>query len=130
MFNRAFAQLATRPAIQVVPNGEEAISYFQGRGRFVNRSEFPLPDIFLLDLKMPRKDGFEVLEWLRDQPRFSPVRTVVLTTSRDTADIQRAYDLGACSFLTKPVDFTEFRNAMDAMYAFWRLNRPGQPVRG
>jgi CheY-like chemotaxis protein len=129
MFRRAFAQLGIAAPIQVVRDGEQAMAYLKGTGRFSNRAEFPLPDIFLLDLKMPRANGFEVLEWLRAQPRFSSIRVVVLTTSGDVNDINKAYDLGATSFLTKPVDFREFRNAMLAMHNFWRINQPGQSSR-
>ncbi|MCI0744407.1 MAG: response regulator [Verrucomicrobia subdivision 3 bacterium] len=129
MFRRAFTQLGITAPIQVVPNGDEAIAYLQGSGRFSNREEFPLPDIFLLDLKMPRRNGFEVLEWLRNEPRFSAIRVIVLTTSRDIYDITRAYQLGAASFLVKPIEFTEFRNAMNAVYSYWTLNRSGEASR-
>jgi CheY-like chemotaxis protein len=130
MFRRAFQQLAIDSPVQVVSNGEEALAYFKGIGRFSNRAEFPLPDILLLDLKMPRKNGFEVLEWLRGQERLRDMRIVVLTTSADKKDIQKAYQLGAASFITKPLDFAEFREAMSGLYAFWKLNRPGIPSRG
>jgi CheY-like chemotaxis protein len=129
MFRRAFAEFGIAAPIQVVSNGDEAIAYLKGTGRFSKRAEFPLPDILLLDLRMPRTNGFEVLEWTRTLPQFSAIRIVVLTTSGNVYDINRAYDLGATSFLVKPVDFREFRDAIQAMIQYWRLNQPGQSSR-
>ena len=129
MFRRAFRQLGITAPVQLVSNGDEAIAYLRGIGRFSDRAEFPLPDIFLLDLKMPRKDGFEVLQWLGGQRHLSSIRIVVLTTSHDTYDINRAYSLGAASFLVKPIDFQDFRNAMNAVYTYWRINQPGESSR-
>ncbi len=83
------------------------------------RSEFPLPDLFLLDLKMPRLDGFEVLEWLRWQPSLSPLRVVVLTSSDNIRDINRAYRLGANSFMVKPLDFQNYIHFGRVIEGFW-----------
>src|SRR5437764_6822398 len=90
---------------QVVRNGEETMAYLRGEGRFSNRAEYPLPALLLLDLKMPRKDGFEVLQWLRQQPMLKALRVIVLTSSEDIRDVNRAYKIGANSFLVKPMDF-------------------------
>lgn len=119
MLKRAFAQAGIEVPMQVVSNGEEAIAYLRGEGRFANREEFPLPDLFLLDLKMPRKNGFDVLEWLRQQPALAQMRVVVLTSSDEIRDVNRAYALGAASFLTKPLDFIEFKDTIQAMYNYW-----------
>src|SRR5882672_7903883 len=73
--------------LQVVGSGEETIAYLKGEGRFANRSEYPLPGLLLLDLKMPRTDGFEVLRWIRQQPGLKALRVVVLTSSEDMRDI-------------------------------------------
>src|SRR5438034_11513986 len=102
LIRRAFEQAGLVNPLYVVSNGEEAISYLKGEGKYANRDEYPLPCLMLLDLKMPKKDGFEVLEWLRGQPGFSSLRVVVLTTSEELRDVNRAYRLGANSFLTKP----------------------------
>lgn len=133
MLERAFAQLGFVCPVQYVGNGEEAIAYLSGRGRFANRSEYPLPDLLLLDLKMPRKNGFEVLEWIRRQPSLSRLRTVVLTTSNLIYEVDRAYQLGAASFLTKPVVFNEFKDTIQAVYNYWltmnkapTVDRPSQ----
>src|SRR5229473_2661647 len=68
LLRHAFAKAGFLNPLQVVPNGEEAIHYLQGEGKYANRDEYPLPALVLLDLKMPRKDGFEVLQWIRQQP--------------------------------------------------------------
>src|SRR5437764_14104574 len=94
--------------VQVVHNGEETIAYLRGEGRFSNRAEFPLPALLLLDLKMPRTDGFEVLAWIREQPTLKTLRVIVLTSSAELRDVNRAYSLGANSFLVKPMDFENF----------------------
>ena len=135
MFRRAFKQAYIEAPLYVVSDGEEATAYLDGEGKFGNRAEFPLPDLFLLDLKMPRKNGFEVLAWLRTHPTLCPLRTVVLTTSEDIKDVTRAYAFGANSFLTKPLDFIEFKNTLQEMFAFFltraktpqvmRMARPG-----
>ena len=119
--------------LHVVEDGEEAIAYLRGVGKFSNRAEFPLPDLFLLDLRMPKVDGFEVLEWLRQQPSLAPLRTIVLTASDDFFDVDRAYALGANSFLTKSMDLLDFGNTLEATFRYWltttrapHVHRPGE----
>jgi len=119
--------------LQVVEDGEEAIAYLRGVGKFSNRAEFPLPDLLLLDLRMPKVDGFEVLEWLRQQPSLAPLRTIVLTMSNDVFDVDRAYALGANSFLTKSMDLLDFGNTLEATFNYWlkttrapHVHRPGE----
>src|ERR1043166_4419196 len=100
LLRRAFTKANFLNPIQVVSDGDEAIAYLQGAGKYADRSEYPLPKLVLLDLKMPRKDGFEVLQWIRQQPGLSAIRVVVLTASDTVRDVNRAYQLGANSFLT------------------------------
>ena len=119
MLKRAFEHAAIQTPIHFVSDGEEAIAYLNGEGKFANRARYPLPHLLLLDLKMPRRNGFEVLEWLRDQPTLRLLRTVVLTTSERIWDINQAYQAGANSFLVKPLDFTDFRNTIQAVYNYW-----------
>ncbi|SRR6266436_8450978 len=119
LVRRAFEQAGLVNPLYVVSNGEEAISYLKGDGKYANRDEYPLPCLMLLDLKMPKKDGFDVLEWLRAQPGFSSLRVVVLTTSEELRDVNRAYRLGANSFLTKPVDFRDFVQLSSAIKGYW-----------
>jgi CheY-like chemotaxis protein len=105
LIKRAFKQAQFENPLQVVQNGEEAIAYLKGEAPFGNREKSPLPALVLLDLKMPRKNGFEVLAWIRQHPEFNPLAVVVLTSSQESADINRAYALGANSYLVKPANF-------------------------
>lgn len=116
---RAFRKGALVNPVFVVRNGEEVIQYLKGDGKFSNRSEYPLPSLLLLDLRMPMKNGFEVLAWIRQEPAFRPLRIVVLTTSEDMKDVNRAYQLGANSFLVKPMDLEHFANLTDAIKGHW-----------
>ncbi|HZO85135.1 MAG TPA: response regulator [Verrucomicrobiae bacterium] len=116
---RAFKQAGLINPLFVVEDGEQAIAYLKGEGKFSNRSEYPLPTLLLLDLKMPHKNGFEVLDWLRRQPTLAALRVVVLTTSDQIHDVNRAYQLGANSFLTKPVDFRDFVQLTSAIKGYW-----------
>jgi CheY-like chemotaxis protein len=101
---RAFV---TNP-LRVVKDGSEAISYLSGQGRYSSRIEYPLPSLILLDLKLPGLDGFEVLKWIREQPQTRTIPVVVLTSSDQIRDVNRAYALGANSFLVKPLDFEQY----------------------
>jgi len=116
---RAFKMAGLLNPLYTVENGKEAIAYLKGEGKFANRSEYPLPTLLLLDLKMPGKNGFDVLQWLRGQPTLSALRVVVLTTSDEIHDVNRAYQLGANSFLTKPVDFRDFVQLSSAVKGYW-----------
>src|SRR3954471_2677991 len=105
---RSFEKAGITNPVQVVGDGEEAIAYLNGSGTYSNRDEHPLPELVLLDLKMPKVDGFEVLKWIRAHPQLSQLRVVVLTSSDDIRDLNLAYKLGANSFLVKPMDFNHF----------------------
>jgi CheY-like chemotaxis protein len=103
--DRLFMRLALskNPRFNVVGelcDGEEAVSYLSGRGEFSDREKFPFPDVLLLDLKMPRKTGHEVLEWMRTQP-FKELRVVVVSGSFLSADVARSRELGAHAYFKK-----------------------------
>jgi CheY-like chemotaxis protein len=119
LIKRALAKANVRNPVFVVSDGEEALSYLDGAGKYGNRAEYPLPDLMLLDLKMPKVDGFEVLRYLRSQPGFKSLRIIVLTSSEEIFDVNRAYDLGANSFLVKPLEFENFAALMRTMAKFW-----------
>jgi CheY-like chemotaxis protein len=105
--------------IFVVNDGEETITYLDGAGKFANRYEYPLPALLLLDLKMPGKNGFEVLEWIRQQPGLKRLRIVVLTTWDSPQDVNRAYELGANAFMVKPFDKGQYLQFTDAIIGYW-----------
>ena len=119
LIQAAFKRAGFDNPFVLVANGEEAIAYLKGEGQYTNRSEFPIPSLLLLDLKMPRMDGFEVLKWIREHPEWRCLPVIVLTTSYQGSDINRAYDLGANSFLTKPPDFQEYVSAVKQVGQFW-----------
>jgi CheY-like chemotaxis protein len=117
---RAFKQLGFIGLIKAVENGADAIAYLRGDGKFADRVAFPFPDLLLLDLKMPATNGFEVLQWLRSQrDEIGMLRTVVLTTSDEIKDVNAAYAIGANSFLTKPLGFTEFKDCIEVVMKYW-----------
>ncbi|MBA3352697.1 MAG: response regulator [Blastocatellia bacterium] len=99
---KAFSKAEFNPSVQEVHNGEEAIAYLAGEGAYTDRAKFPLPTIMLLDLNMPMKNGFAVLAWLRTQPGLKRLTVVIMTASMRKEDLERAFDLGANSFLVKP----------------------------
>jgi CheY-like chemotaxis protein len=119
LIQRAFARANVLNPLHIVRGGAEALEYLAGTGRYANREEFPLPAIVLLDLKMPGVDGFEVLRWIRLQPGLKALRVVVLSSSDDMRDVTLAYQLGANSFLIKPVDFERFVEISQAISGYW-----------
>jgi len=121
LIERAFHQCGIINPLRFVQNGEEAIAYLKGEGRFGDRAENPLPVLILLDLKMPRMDGFEFLTWLRNEPELKKLVVVVLTSSRENPDINRAYELGANSYLVKPVQFEELMRIVRELHLYWLI---------
>src|SRR5689334_15887529 len=107
LIQRAFQKAGLGKSLRIVRGGDEAISYLSGTDPYSNRGEHPLPFLVLLDLKMPGTDGFEVLQWARNEPDLKRLLIVVLTSSSLQTDVDRAYELGANSYLVKPVEFTE-----------------------
>jgi len=119
LIRKAFQVANISNPVFVVRDGDEAISYLLGTGKYSNRAEFPLPDLLLLDLKMPGLDGFEVLRWLKVQPSLKSLRVVVLTSSDAIRDVNRAYALGANSFFVKPLDFENTVAMADVLTKYW-----------
>ena len=102
--------------LQVVGDGEEAIEYLRRRGRYVDA---PRPDIVLLDLNLPRLDGREVLMDIKSDPDLAKIPIIILTSSTAERDIHSAYELHANCYISKPVDFTEFIEAVRSLEGFW-----------
>jgi CheY-like chemotaxis protein len=118
---RAFKQAQITNPIQRVRDGEEAIAYLQGEGPYADRQKYPLPRFMLVDLKMPRKNGFEVIAWTRQQPGIKRLPIAVLTSSKEEPDINRAYDIGANTYLVKPVKFDDLLETVKTLSMFWFL---------
>jgi two-component system response regulator len=111
--------------ISVVRDGEEALQYLFGEGKYSDRDTSRLPAIVLLDLKLPKIDGLEVLRRVRADERTRTLPVVVLTSSDEEADVIQSYQLGANSYVRKPVDFDQFRKAVRELHLYWiLLNEP------
>ena len=106
--------------------GVEATNYIESKEFYTDRSRFPLPELILLDLKMPRVDGLEFLMWLRQHPQGRDIPVVVLANSTFDPDIQKAYALGANSFLLKPHELNVFADALKQVVNAW-TNRSHMP---
>ncbi len=102
--------------LNVVKDGEEALAYLRGEGRFQGSSR---PDLILLDLNMPKKDGREVLKEIKSHPSLKRIPVVILTTSQAEEDILNTYDLHANCYITKPVDFSQFLKVVRSIEDFW-----------
>jgi CheY-like chemotaxis protein len=115
----AFERAGIGNPVRAVSSGEEAIAYLGGTGGFFDRAMFPLPLVVLLDLKMPGKDGLEVLEWIRKQPGLKGLMVVMLSSSDLARDVNLAYELGVNAFLTKPIDLDRLVEMMRAFRDFF-----------
>ena len=114
----AFAAARLINVIHVVKDGEEAMAYLRQEGVY---RDSPKPVLVLLDINMPRKDGFEVLEEMKADPALRHIPVAMLTTSDREEDVLRSYIEGACSFIRKPVDFASFREALKKFSVYWAL---------
>jgi len=119
LIQRAFEKARVVSPIQIIGDGEEAVAYLSGQGKYADRQVYPLPSLLILVLKLPRRSGFEVLEWLRAQPGLKRLPVVVLTASALISDINRAYDAGANSYLVKPVRLEELKSMVELVYLYW-----------
>ena len=105
--------------LHFVENGEELMDYLHQRGAFASQEKYPLPGLILLDLNMPKKDGREALQEIKADPNLRHIPVVVLTTSKAEEDIVRSYDLGANSFISKPVTFAGLLHVVRAIGEYW-----------
>ena len=119
ILERAFKKTGAKATLHFVRDGQEAIDYLEGEELFSDRNAYPLPTLLLLDLKMPRMDGFDVLEWVRSQKSLRRLLVVVFSSSEEIGDINRAYDLGANSYLVKPADFDELLKLAEDLGRYW-----------
>jgi CheY-like chemotaxis protein len=119
LFKHAIERVGSTCNLQVFTDSEEAVSYLNGAGKFSDRARFPLPDVVLLDLKMPRINGFEFLAWMREHDHLRCLPVIVLSSSNHAADIQRAYASGANSYLVKPIDFVALVELVKSLHQYW-----------
>ena len=121
LVQRAFQKSSIANPLQVVRDGEEAVAYLRGNLQYADRDRYPLPVLLLMDLKMPRRSGLEVLVWLRQQPGLKRLPVVVLTSSNQSPDINRAYELGANSYLVKPAGFDSLVQLVKNLDMYWLI---------
>jgi len=119
LLERAFSRAGVRCTLKVVRDGDEAIRYFEGGAPFDDRGRYPMPDLILLDLKLPRRSGFDVLSWIRGDATAKHLPVVVLTTSEDPGDIERSTDLGANSYVVKPVATEAVLKLVRSLGTYW-----------
>jgi len=119
LLRKAVEKAGIPGAIRILTDGEQMLLYLQGRGAYANRTVNAQPSLIILDLKMPRKTGFEVLEWLQEHPEYSVVPTVVMSASVMEEDVRKAYRLGANTYFIKPGTYSELVDTMRALKDYW-----------
>jgi two-component system response regulator len=126
-FKRAMNKAGLMNPVQVANDGQEAIDYLQGTGKFAARGEFPLPDLVLLDLKLPFVMGLDVLKWIRQQSGLAAI-VVILSSSQAEEDIATAYRLGANAYLVKPAEVSQLEEMVKALCSFWLMQNTPPPA--
>jgi len=124
---RALAKSHVSNELVVAEDGQEALDYLFGAGAYAGREVTELPALVLLDLKLPRVEGLEVLRQIRADDRTRRLPVVILTTSREEQDVAQSYDLGANSYIRKPVDFTQFAQAVEHLGLYWLVLNESAP---
>lgn len=124
LIRRAFERTRFNVPMSVVSDGDSAVGYLQGIAEYSDRLQHPLPSLILLDLKLPRRSGLEVLEWLRAQPHLCRIPVIALTASREEADVDKAYEAGINSYVVKPSTFDGLFEMAQSIERYWiRLNQ-------
>src|SRR6266478_3795701 len=122
LVKRAFKMARLSDPLQVVTDGQEAINYLKGQGKYADRQSYPLPKLIVMDIKMPRLTGFEVLEWVKgDGGLLRRIPIVIVSSSDNPADINRAYELGANAYMVKPVNFKAVEHLFESITHYWGL---------
>lgn len=119
LVQRALRKAKITTSVQVVNDGDAAVQYLSGEVPYGDRTAYPLPVVVLLDLKLPRRSGAEVLTWIRQQPQLRRLPVVALTSSREYADINHVYDLGANAYIVKPPDFDQLVDILKTLNLHW-----------
>ncbi|MCX6030098.1 MAG: response regulator [Chloroflexi bacterium] len=123
----AFREAKLGNTVHVATDGGEALDYLFGRGKYADRADYPLPDLILLDLKMPGIDGFEVLRQVKATPLLKRLPVVILTSSKEEGDRALSYDNGANSYLVKPVSFEGFLEVVRQIEGYWLVLNTAPP---
>jgi CheY-like chemotaxis protein len=122
---RGLAKAGVSEDVREARDGEEALAYLRGEGPYADRARFPLPSLILLDLKLPKRSGLEVLDWLRGGPDgLREIPVIVLTSSKQKCDMDRAAELGIVAYHIKPVGYQQFVSQVEAIGLYWRSLTP------
>ena len=122
LVKRAFKMARLPEPLHVVTDGQEAINYLKGEGKYANRQGYPIPKLIVMDIKMPRRTGFEVLEWVKGDGRpLRRIPIVIVSSSDNPDDINRAYELGANAYMVKPVNFKAVEHMFESITHYWGL---------
>jgi CheY-like chemotaxis protein len=121
LVRRAFKRAEIPNPLHVVTDGAEAIHYLHGEGKYADRQLYPLPRLIVMDIKMPRKTGFEVLEWVKSDNVLKRIPVIIVSSSDQTADINKAYELGANAYMIKPVNFKSVESLFQSITHYWGL---------
>jgi CheY-like chemotaxis protein len=127
LVKRAFKMAQLENPLQVVTDGEEATHYLSGHGKYADREVHPLPKLIVMDIKMPRMTGFEVLEWIKNDGSLRRIPVVIVSSSNRPEDIDRAYELGANAYMVKPVNYRAVERLFESITHYWGLEcaKPG-----
>jgi len=126
----AFREARLGNTVHVCSTGTGALDYLSGTGRYADRDKYPLPDLILLDLKLPGISGHEILQEIKATPVIRRIPVVILTSSREEGDRTLCYDIGANSYLVKPVSFDQFLDVIQQISDYWLLLNVGPPQTG
>lgn len=130
LFQRAYDKAQISHPLQIVTNGQAAIDYLSGHPPYDNRATHPLPIVVLLDWKLPRRSGDEVLAWIRQQPALKRLPVVILTSSDQQVDVDRAYDLSSNSYLVKPATIAALTDLVRLVDQYWLQTNTHPTVHG
>jgi CheY-like chemotaxis protein len=119
MIERAFRKIGVKDPIHLLSDGAEAIAYMKGEGKYADRELYEYPTFIMTDLKMPKRDGFDVLNHLKNHPSWAVIPTVVFSASADSDDIKKSYLLGASSYHVKPQSLEKLNEQVAVLYAYW-----------
>ncbi len=118
---RAFKKAQLQNPLQVVTDGQEAILYLRGEGKYADRQAYPLPKLIVMDINMPLRTGFEVLEWVKHDGPLHRIPIVIVSSSDNPTDINRAYELGANAYMVKPMDYRAVEQLFASITHYWGL---------
>jgi len=132
LVKRAFKAAHLENPLQVVTDGEEATNYLSGKGKYADRDTYPLPRLIVMDIKMPRMSGFDVLEWIKNDGTLRRIPVIIVSSSNRPQDIDMAYQLGANAYMVKPVSYRAVERLFESITHYWGFEcaKPGLEALG